>query len=107
VLKSHVRLWLKTNTGAEDVSQSATLLGKGVDDWSSRWSKRSLKHVAEDAQYAMELLVVLGSNTVGLRLPGDTGHQLGDEDQIDDQWRSQKGVLADIEETSYINNGYI
>lgn len=42
VLKRHVVLWLKTNAGAEDVGESGTLLGKGVDDWGARRCQRSL-----------------------------------------------------------------
>jgi hypothetical protein len=29
----------------------------------------------------------------------DTGHHLGDEDQVNDQWGSEEGVFADIEQT--------
>lgn len=42
MLKRHVVLWLKTNAGAEDVGESGTLLGKGVDDWGARRCQRSL-----------------------------------------------------------------
>jgi len=99
VLKSHVGLWLKANAGTEDVGQGTALLSESVDNWSALWDKRSLKHVGEDAQNGVESLVVLGGGTViRVRLPGDTGHQLGDQNQIDDQWRGKERVLADIEE---------
>jgi hypothetical protein len=31
-------------------------------------------------------------------LPLNTSHHLGNDDQINDQWRSEKRVLADIED---------
>jgi len=54
-----------------------------------------LEHVAEDAQHAVEALVL---GTLLVRLPGDTGHHLGDDDEIDDQRRGQERVLADVED---------
>jgi hypothetical protein len=104
VLKSHVVLWLKANTGTEDVGQSASLLSKSVDDWCSRRGQGSLKHVAENAEHAMEVLEVLGSGTiVGMRLPLDTSHHLGDENKINNQWGSKQRVLADIEKAEIVS----
>jgi hypothetical protein len=42
VLKSHVILRLKTNACAEDIGESRTLLGEGVDDRSACRDERSL-----------------------------------------------------------------
>ncbi len=100
VLQSHVILRLKTDAGLEDVDQSASLLSKGVDDRSTRRSQGSLKHEAENAKHAVEVLEVLGCSTVaGMSLPLNTSHHLGDNNQINDQWRCKKRVLADIEYT--------
>lgn len=43
VFKRHVGLGLKTDAGTEDVGESTTLLGKGIDDRSSGRNERSLK----------------------------------------------------------------
>ena len=100
MLKGHVILWLKTNTCTEDVGQSTSLLSKSVDNWCSRWGQRSLEHIAEDAENTVEVLEVLGGSTVvGVSLPLDTSHHLGNDDEINDQWRSKERVLTDIEET--------
>lgn len=99
VLQSHVVLRLETNTSAEDVDQRTTLLRKSIDDWSSWWSQRSLEHVAEDTEDAVEFGVVIGGSTIGGRsLPLDTSHHLSEDDKINDQWGSEERVLADIEE---------
>lgn len=42
VLESHVVFRLKTNTGAEDVDESISLLAQCVDDRCARRSKRCL-----------------------------------------------------------------
>jgi hypothetical protein len=98
VLQGHVVLRLKTDAGAEDVGESRALLGKSVDDRRTRRSKRSLEHVAENTEHAVEVveLVIAAFSAVGL--PLDTGHHLSNQDQIDDQRRSQEGVLANIEQ---------
>ena len=77
MLKSHIRLGLKTNTSTEDISQSRTLFSKCVDDRCSWWSQWSLQHVTENAQDTVEVLVILGGSTIGVDLPGDTSHHLG------------------------------
>lgn len=101
MLQGHVILWLETNTGTEDVGQSTSLLSKGVDHWRSRRSQRSFEHVAENAENTVEVLEVLGSNTVGgLSLPLDTRHHLRNENEIDNQWGSKKRVLADVEDAA-------
>jgi hypothetical protein len=46
VLKSHVILRLKANTGTEDVGESRTLLGESVDDRSTCRGERSLVSVS-------------------------------------------------------------
>lgn len=98
VLKGHVRLGLKTDTGAEDVGQSRALLGKSVDNRSAGRSQRSLEHVAEHTQDAVEALVLSGGSSVSRRsLPLDTRHHLSNDDQVDDQGRSKERVLANVE----------
>lgn len=94
VLERHVGLGLEADAGAEDVGQGAALLGQGVDDGRTGRGHRRLEHVAEDAQDAVEALVVAR----GARPPLDARHHLGHDDQVDDQRRGQEGVLADVEE---------
>jgi hypothetical protein len=93
VLKSHVRLRLETNAGTEDVGQGTTLLSEGVDNRGSVRHERGLEHVRQDAENRVEALVLA---TLGL--PGDAGHELGDEDEIDDERGGEEGVLAHVEE---------
>jgi hypothetical protein len=100
VLQSHIALRLKTDTSTEDVGESTSLLGKSIDDRSSRRSQWGLEHVAENAEHAVEVLELLGGDAiVRSSFPLDTGHHLSDQDKVNDQWRSKKRVLADIEET--------
>ena len=94
VLKGHVRLWLKTNAGTENVGHSTTLLGKGVDNWSSLWHHWGLEHVRQDGENRVETLVLVLLSS----LPGDTGHELGKDDEINDQRGSKERVLANIEQ---------
>lgn len=93
MLKRHVGLWLETDTGTEDVGEGTALLGEGVDNRGSVRHKRGLEHVRQDAENRVEALVL-----AALGLPGHAGHELGDEDEIDDQRRGEEGVLADVEE---------
>lgn len=98
MLESHVRLGLETNACTEDVGQSGALLGKRVDDGSSGRGQGSLEHVAQNTEDAVEALVLGSGGTVGgSSLPLDTGHHLGNDDQINDQGRGEEGVLADVE----------
>jgi hypothetical protein len=90
VLQCHVRLRLQTDTSTEDVSQSTSLLSKGVDDRCSWWSQRSLKHVAKNAKHAVETLVLLrGCTVIGPSFPRDTSHHFRNEHEVYDEWRSQ------------------
>ena len=99
MLQSHVILRLKANASLEDVDQSTSLLSKSIDDRSARRGQGCLEHEAEDAKHAVEVLEVLGGSTVaGVSLPLNTSHHLGDNNQINDQWRSKQRVLADIED---------
>jgi hypothetical protein len=99
VLQSHIILRLKTNAGLKDVDQSASLLSKSIDDRGARRSQGSLEHEAENAKHAVEVLEVLGGSTIaGMSLPLDASHHLSNDNQINDQWRSEKGVLANIED---------
>lgn len=51
----------------------------------------------------MEVLEVLGSSTVvGVSFPLDTGHHLRNKDEVNDQWRCEKRVLADIEDPTIL-----
>ena len=103
MLQGHIALWLETNTGTEDVCQSTALLSKSVDDRGSGRGQGGLQHVAEDAKDAVEVLVVLGgSAVVGLSLPLDASHHLGNKHKVNDQWRSEKRVLANIENPKHI-----
>lgn len=43
VFKSHVRLWLQTKAGAENVGNSGALFAQRVDDGSSWRSQRGLR----------------------------------------------------------------
>ena len=85
VLQGHVVLRLKSDAGAEDVGESRTLLGKSIDNRGARRSERSLEHVAEDTEHAVEVveLAIAAFGSVGL--PLNTGHHLSDKNQIDDQ----------------------
>lgn len=106
MLQGHIALWLETNAGTENVGQSTTLLSKSIDDGGSWRGQGSLQHVAEDAEDAVEVLEFLGGGTVvGLGLPLDTGHHLGDEDEIDDQRGGQERVLANIENSGHVSFG--
>lgn len=96
MLESHVGFWLQADTGTEDVGQSSALFGERVDDRSAWRGEGSLQHVAENAQNTMESRKVLGANLA--RLPLDTSHHLSDQDKINDQWRSQERILANIED---------
>ena len=47
----------------------------------------------------MEALVILRSSVITLvGLPSDTSHHLSNDYKINDQWRSQERILADIEQ---------
>ena len=98
MLQGHIVLRLKTDAGAEDVGESGALLGKSVDNRGTRRSERSLEHVAEDTEHAVEVveLAIAAFGSVGL--PLDTGHHLSDQNQIDNQRRSQERVLANVEQ---------
>jgi hypothetical protein len=102
VLKGHVRLGLETNAGTEDVGQGSALLGKGVDDGSAGRGQRSLEHVAEDAEHAVEVLELGGLGTVrGGSLPLDAGHHLSNDDEVNDERRRKERVLANVEQTVF------
>ena len=114
VLECHVVLWLETNTGTEDVGKCSTLLGEGVDNRSTGRSEGSLEHVAEqrqDAVHGLVLAIASRSDCSSRRGPinqkhtesenarrtGDASEQLAKNSQIQDQRRSEKRVLADVE----------
>lgn len=95
MLERHVRLRLKTNTSAENISQRGALLGQGIDHGCAGRGQRGLEHVAQHAQHAVEGLV-FAFGRFAVQLPLDAGHQLGDDDEVDDQRRGEEGVLADV-----------
>lgn len=95
MLKSHVRLRLETNAGTEDVGQGSALLSKSVDNGSARRRQRSLEHVAKNTEDAVEVLVALGRSGI---LPLNTRHHLSNDDKVNDEGRSKKRVLADVEQ---------
>jgi hypothetical protein len=57
-----------------------------------------LQHVAEDAQDTVEALVVFRVSSICVDLPRDSSHHFCDNDEVDDQRRSKKRVLAHIEQ---------
>lgn len=49
-----------------------------------------LQHIAENAEDAMESLIILSSGTSSsMGLPADTGHKLSHKTEIDDKWTGQ------------------
>ncbi len=116
MLKRHVGFWLQTHTSAENVGQSRTLLGQSIDYGCTRRSqgclcnlaaikvgvqswRTYLEHVTQDTKHAVKPSVVFPIRAVtGRSLPSDSGHHLGNNHQIDDQRRSQQGILAHVEE---------
>ena len=99
MLEGHVRLGLEADAGAEDVGQGGALLGEGVDDGGAGGREGRLEHVAQDAEDAVEVLVLGRGGAVGRgRLPLDARHHLGDDDEVDDEGRGQEGIFADVEE---------
>ena len=102
VLQCHIILRLKTNAGLEYIDQCASLLSKSVDDGGARRCQGSFEHEAEDAEHAVEVLEILGSDAIiGVCLPLDASHHLSDDNQINDQWGRKQRVLADVEETEF------
>lgn len=93
MLKRHVRLRLETDTGTEDVGEGTTLLSEGVDDRCAVGHERGLEHVRQDAENRVEALVL-----AALGLPRHARHELGDEDEVDDERGREERVLAHVEE---------
>ena len=56
--------------------------------------ERRLEHVAQNAEHAVEALVLV----VALALPLDARHHLRDKNEIYDQRRGEQRVLADVED---------
>ena len=98
MLQGHLGLWVETNASTEDVDESSTLLSQSVDNRSTWWRERSLEHVAEHTEDAVEASEVLAGSLSVASLPLDASEHLGDQDEVDDQWRCKQGVLANIEE---------
>jgi len=92
VLEKHVVVGSETDAGTEDVLDALTLTGKSIDDRGARGDHGALEEIAEDGEdggKALGLLHVLG-------LVGDTGHELGEDDEIGHERSSKKGVLAGV-----------
>lgn len=103
VLKRHVRLRLQAHTGAEDVRQRSTLLGKCIDNGRTRWRERSLEHVGKDAEDAVEALeLIVGAlGAARVRLPLNTRHDLGHEDEVDNERRGKQRVFTNVKEARF------
>lgn len=96
VLEGHVVLGLEADASPEDVDQSGPLLAEGVDDRSAGRRQGRLEHVAQHAENAVEALEV----AVALGAPLDAGHELGNNDEVDDEGRRQQRVLAHVEDAA-------
>lgn len=103
MLKRHVRIGLQADTGTEDVRQCSALLGKCIDNGRAWRRERSLEHVGKDAEDAVEALeLIVGAlRAGGLRLPLNTRHDLGHEDQVDNERRGQQRVFTNVEEARF------
>ena len=91
-LEQHLVLGRKTDASAEDVLHGRALLGQGVDDLGADGDKGSLEHVGQDGEDRVEGSVL--GHVLSLVL--DTGHELGQDDQVQDQGRGQEGILAGV-----------
>lgn len=87
MLQGHVVLRFKTDAGTEDISESCALLRKSIDNRCARRGEWSLEHVAEDTENAVKVVELCITSLGAVGLPLHTSHHLGDENQIDDQWR--------------------
>ena len=97
MLESHVALGLQPDASAEDIDEASALLRQGVDDGGAGRRKRGLEHETQDAQDAVEALPAGAVNGgVVPDHPLDAGHDLCDEDEVDDEGRGEEAVLADV-----------
>lgn len=81
---------LKPEASLEESLEGSTLAAERVDDISAGLDKGSLEHVREKRKHAvqrLELLVLIGATV------GDAGEELGKNGKIENERRSQKGVL--------------
>lgn len=84
---------LQTQAGLEEHLESIALPVERVDNVSPRLDHRRLEHVAQQGQHRVKRLVLaLTGRTVC-----DASHQLGEDGQVEDEWRGQKRVLALVE----------
>lgn len=56
-----------------------------------------LEHIAENTEHAVESGILGVGTLFGVGLPLDTSHNLGDDDQVDDQGRRQERVFTHVE----------
>ena len=120
VFQSHIVLWLKTNAGTENVGHSGTLLGESVDDRSAGRSKRCLKivsyrlvkffnmsidlqadlqHVRQNTEDTVEALVLHRHAISRYSPPGDTGHHLCNDGQVQDERAGKEGIFTNVGHT--------
>jgi len=92
VLKQHVRIGEETSASAEQVGDCTLLLGERVDDGGARHDQRSLEHVRQDREDRLER----NEARDVISLVSDTSHELGKNNEINDQRRSEKRVLAGV-----------
>ena len=92
VLESHVVLSGETDASAEQVLDGSALTVEGIDDRGSVGDERSLEEVREDGQNGVEVVEV--GHLGGLVL--NTLHQLSNDDEIEDERRGKKRVLAGV-----------
>jgi len=90
VLESHVVVRRQTNTSAENVVDASTLLEQRVDDGCVGGHQRSLQQVRQNAQDGVEVLEI--RHAVGLVC--NSLHEVCQDSQIVDNWRSQKRVFT-------------
>ena len=89
-LEEHVGNRVETNASAEDVLNALALSCEDVDDWGSLGDARSLEQIREDAEDAVKVLKSFGLVCLVL----DAGHELGDDDEVEHDWRSEQRILA-------------
>lgn len=82
----------ETDAGAEEVLDGGALAVEGIDDGGSVGNEGSLEQVGEDGEYGVEVIEV--GHLGGLVL--DAFHELGEDDQVEDEGRGEQGVLASV-----------
>ena len=99
-LKQQVTAALETDASLQECLQRVALPVQAVDDVGTRLDKRSLQHVGEQRKNRIERLELVGCGGVTVL---DTGEQLGEDGQVEDEGSSQERVL---EKERVSNEGY-